>query len=216
MAFPSDSLLGRLDAAIAWFRQRVPMTAEEASTLETTAKENAFWISGTDVLGVIAHVQKTLDTAIENGESFNAWQERTAGSFEEVQAGHAQTVYRNATQSAYNRGRKEQLSTRVMRRARPFWQFVAITDGRTTDLCSQLNGTILAADDPRWASLLPPRHHNCRSTIRALRPSEAEALGGPTGVPDVEFPKGWGAAPEGEELAANYPEDWRNALEAKR
>lgn len=216
MAWPVGSLLGRFAEAIAWFKARVPLTRDEADSINNRAREDAFWVTGTNSLGVIAHLQQTLATAIENGEPFEAWQARARDALPDVAQAHAETVYRNATQRSYNRGRREQLRNPTVARARPYWQYIAITDGRTTSLCRELHGTILAADDPRWDDILPPNHHNCRSTIRALRPSEAEARGGVTPLPDVEFPAGWGPQPEGEALAANYGDALVEMLKAKR
>ena len=204
MAWPAQKLLQSLDQAIDWFRARVPLTDAQAEQLQDDAKRQAFWIAGTQQLGVIKQIQASLDKAIADGQTFDAWRENIGSSLTEVVGGHAKTVYRNATQTAYNDGRRAQLSNEIVKRSRPYWMYNAIRDARTTDICSTLHGTILPADDSKWDQLLPPRHHNCRSNIRALTRSQAERMGGVNPVPQVELPKGWGKAPKGEALAEGY------------
>jgi len=41
------------------------------------------------------------------------------------------------------------------------WQYVAVLDGRTTQVCASRDGKVFAMDDRRY---LPPAHYNCRST----------------------------------------------------
>lgn len=48
-------------------------------------------------------------------------------------------------------------------------QFEAVLDGRTTELCRSLHGTVLPVDHPFWRRFYPPNHFNCRSTVRQLR-----------------------------------------------
>ena len=48
--------------------------------------------------------------------------------------------------------------------------YTAVMDDRTTKLCSDLNGTVLAVDDPRVARLTPPNHVHCRSYWTDLPP----------------------------------------------
>lgn len=52
------------------------------------------------------------------------------------------------------------------------WQYSAIIDNRTTDVCRLLDGTIFDADDPRIDQLCPPRHVNCRSVVVPITTGE--------------------------------------------
>lgn len=44
-------------------------------------------------------------------------------------------------------------------------RYVAIMDTRTSDICQMLNGAVMAVDDPRMGTFIPPRHVNCRSVV---------------------------------------------------
>lgn len=47
-------------------------------------------------------------------------------------------------------------------------QFDAVIDGHTTELCYDLNGTVLPKAHPFWDIYYPPNHFNCRSTTRQV------------------------------------------------
>jgi SPP1 gp7 family putative phage head morphogenesis protein len=45
------------------------------------------------------------------------------------------------------------------------YQYSAILDERTTDICRENDGLIIRADDPRLRKLTPPVHYQCRSLL---------------------------------------------------
>lgn len=77
-----------------------------------------------------------------------------------------ETVYRTNLQSAYSAGRWQQIEE--AKQTRPYLQFLAVVDESTSDVCSSLNRKVFAVDDEIWNSIMPPLHHNCRSTVRSL------------------------------------------------
>ena len=48
------------------------------------------------------------------------------------------------------------------------YEFSAIMDDRTTDICASRHGLVMAKDDPRLAENTPPQHVNCRSVLLSL------------------------------------------------
>lgn len=51
---------------------------------------------------------------------------------------------------------------------RPYWQWVAVMDPSTCDVCKSLNGNVYHYADPIWKHRLPPIHKGCRCRFRAL------------------------------------------------
>lgn len=47
-------------------------------------------------------------------------------------------------------------------------EYSSILDGRTTELCTGLDGFQAALNDPVWDGLRPPNHYNCRSLLLPL------------------------------------------------
>lgn len=81
----------------------------------------------------------------------------------------------------------------------PLAQFVVVKDGRTSDICSPLDGVTVSVDDPILAYYFPPNHFNCRTTVKRLRrgkitdeyqkPDIPEAFRNNTGVTGEIFTK---------------------------
>jgi SPP1 gp7 family putative phage head morphogenesis protein len=57
-----------------------------------------------------------------------------------------------------------------------YYQYVAILDPRTTDVCKSLEGKILKKNDELWTTHLPPNHFNCRSRVITFSKGLAEQL----------------------------------------
>jgi len=57
-----------------------------------------------------------------------------------------------------------------------FYEYNAIIDPRTTDICSSLNGIVMKKDDSFWDTHLPPNHFNCRSRVLTLSKDLADLL----------------------------------------
>lgn len=198
MAFKSPADPAKFDEAVKWFRARLPMTDDEFAALDDVAHERAFTISGVRDLQVVTDVYAEIDKAIENGTPFaefkKAVQEKLTAEWGSEDSRRIETIFRTNVQTAYSRGRKEQLLDPQVLSTRPFWIYDATLDSRTTDICRALNGTILPADDSFWGSHSPPNHFNCRSQIRSLRTSEAKRRG-ISEKPSVKPQKGFDSNP---------------------
>jgi SPP1 gp7 family putative phage head morphogenesis protein len=184
----------RYDEAVDWFQKRTVLTGDQARELDDRLKSEAFWIGGGLQLDQVQRVFDRIATALERGESFDDF--RKAVRSQLADPAHTETVFRNATQRAYNAGRYLQMSEPSVLRFRPFWMYDAVLDIRTTPLCKSLNKTLLPAEDEWWDTHWPPLHHRCRSSVRNMRASEAERRGGPTTAPDSKVPDGWGFSPK--------------------
>lgn len=116
---------------------------------------------------------------------------------------YAETIFRTNTATAYAAGRFQQMQQPEVLEARPYVQFRAILDDRTTKRCSYCDGLIFdRRSDPGWVRFAPPLHFNCRSTTVALGPrdvsqsqvvrsSSVDARGYPApgfgGAPDLDL-----------------------------
>ena len=86
---------------------------------------------------------------------------------------YAENVYRTNFVTAHSAGRwnAAQENKEVL-----YLEYFAIGDDRTTDICSQLNGTIKLKDDPFWDSFMPPNHFSCRSQVGEITRTYAAAF----------------------------------------
>lgn len=186
----------RFDEASDWFQKRTVITAPTAAEMTGRIAQDSFWVGAGLQLTQVQRVFDKMAVAIEKGETFADWRAKVRGELRND--AHAETVFRNATQRAYNAGRWYQMLEPDVVRFRPYWMFDAILDGRTTLICQVCGDTILPADNPWWATHVPPLHHKCRSSIRNLRKAEAERRGISPNAPhtaDIRAPGAWGEPP---------------------
>jgi SPP1 gp7 family putative phage head morphogenesis protein len=202
----------RFDEAVESFLRRVPLTDAQRRLIPIEARRRAFWIAGTAQMDVLQHAIDSIRDAIADGTSLEDWKvlarERLGAEFATATPSHLTTVFRNATQTAYNEGRYEQMMEPAVVQMRPFWMYDAILDGATTEICRDLNSKVVAANDPFWDSHTPPLHHNCRSSIRSLKRSEALQRGISSKAPDIEPQEGFGQSPK-------VSKDWKPDLRTK-
>jgi SPP1 gp7 family putative phage head morphogenesis protein len=184
----------RFQEALEWFQRRAVITGAEAARLNTDLKVRAFWIGGGLQLNTIQNVFDKIDRAIDSGEPFDEWRERVRGQLSND--AHAETVFRNAVQRSLNAGRFRQAHDPEVLRLRPFAQFDAILDSRTTKICKDADGTILPVDDPWVLRNQCPRHHKCRSGWRYITEREARRRGISDQPPDNDAAPGFGAPPD--------------------
>jgi SPP1 gp7 family putative phage head morphogenesis protein len=163
--------------AIAWARAREVVLPEVYyGSLQSLARQQAFTVSGVETIQQLQAILDSLVGALETGEPFGAWQARVAaGEIPlETDPWHAETVFRNATQNAYNRGRYEQQAAHVD--THPWWVYDAIDDTRTRPSHAAMDGYVGRYDDPTWDTWDPSNGHNCRCRRIAVTEAQAQAL----------------------------------------
>jgi len=212
-----ETAVGR---AIEFLRNKLKLSAEEFYALEERAKLKAFTVSGVADLDVVSEVWRAIESAVENGETLEDFRERV-GELLEDQWGQEdpsriETIFRTNVQSAYSAGRWAQNSRPEVRATHPYCRFVAILDSRTSEVCEELHGTVLKADDDFWASHQPPLHHQCRSDIVPLTDEEAKEEGIDEEAPDADPDEGFGTPAEDfEPDLASRPPELANLYELK-
>lgn len=186
--------------AVQWFRSRIPMTEAEYQELSEEIQERAFKVSAVAQADLVTQVYDALDSAIADGTTFEEFKEKVGAALEESwggeMPGRLETIFRTNVQSAYGAGRYAQQTDPVVMHRRPVWQFSAIEDDRTSDICGDLDGTTLDADDPFWDTHQPPLHFNCRSTVIALTQEEGDEEGIDSHAPEVAPDDGFGDKPD--------------------
>lgn len=80
-----------------------------------------------------------------------------------------ETIFRTQTQMAYSAGGFQAIqNNEYLRDAIQMYEFSAVMDNRTTQICEDIDGTRLPADDPFWHTYYPPLHFNCRSVCVSI------------------------------------------------
>lgn len=218
---PADP--GRFDEAVEAFRARVPMTDDEFEAIEGIAHDRAFTVAGVAQLDVVNDVWTEIDRALEQGSSFDDFKAAVADKLEKAWGGskpwRIENIFRTNLQGAYGAGRVKQLTAPAVLKARPFWKFSAVLDGRTSTICRPLAGLVMPANDASWADKTPPLHFQCRSTLIPLTVGDAEAAGVAAEAPEVEAEDGFGRADSYERWTpeiTDYPRPLQEAFEKRK
>jgi SPP1 gp7 family putative phage head morphogenesis protein len=138
-------------------------------------RAKSFWVSGVTDQKILADVRQALLQGVSNGDTLSEIMDRLRDIFapyvEEsrdengvlLNPSRLETIVRTNLIDVYNQGRLVQGE-----QANEYlegWQYSAILDTRTTEVCRHLDGKVFEAGDKRVHALRPPRHFNCRSVM---------------------------------------------------
>lgn len=192
----------RFDEAIRDFKRRVPLTDPEFRDLSAAEKRRSFWVAGVTQARMVQEVKDAIDRAIRDGTTLEDFKAEVGDKLSEAWGSEysprLETVFRTNVLSSYNGGRHQIFSDPVVQEARPYLRFDAVGDARTSEICEQLDGTVLPADDPFWHTHTPPLHHQCRSILTPLTLEEAGDEGIARTRPDTKPDDGFGSPPDPE------------------
>lgn len=166
--------------AIAFWRDKVPMSAKEYAALEAEAQARAFFVSGLAKGDLLALFHESLGRAIAEGKSFAAWKKEIGPELEKKgwtgnNPHRLETIFRNNVQSAHMAGRyRQQMKTVALR---PYWQMNALMDQKTRPNHAALHGVVYPANHEFWDTYYPPNDHRCRCGVISLSERQVEKEG---------------------------------------
>ena len=189
-------LAGMLGAPVKYFESKGMAVTWGWREMDAAAHARAFTVAGVTKLDVLQDLRAELRRALNEGQTFadfrknliprlqaKGWWGKLAQTDPETgeMAGKGltprrlETIFRANVQSAYMAGRYRAHRENVA--ARPWWQYVALLDGRTRPQHSALNGRTFRHDDPFWQKFYPPNGFNCRCRVRAFTDAEVRRRG---------------------------------------
>ena len=138
-------------------------------------RRKAFWIAGIENDELLKSVQKSLEEALRNGETWNDWRRKADQLFEQHKvkrlAPHRlQNVFRTNLFTSYSVAQLEQINQ--MRDRFPFWRYVAILDSATRPEHAALNGNTYRVGEGPYPPLRNGesggQSFNCRCSAQHL------------------------------------------------
>ena len=155
------------EAAIDWFRRRLPLPDPDFRQLAEEARRRAFWVAGLASLDLVQEAMEALEQALAQGETFEVFRQRLSQQVQQAwgtgSRHRLEIIFRTNLQLAYGAGRYR--AADGLRKERPYWGLSVVLDGRTSQICRPVAGVVLPADDPFWKRNIPPRHFNCRTAL---------------------------------------------------
>lgn len=164
-----------LVASVSRIQNRVGFPKYYYDTLPKELRSLSFYVSGLEKLRQVEMVKRSLQNAIESGESFSTWKSNlNIEGLENLSNARLETVYRNNVNTVYNQSsRFNSMSSGVT----PYLMYTAIGDERTRPEHLKLDGTVKRADSEFWNKYTPPLAHNCRCGIIPLSSDDAKEEG---------------------------------------
>lgn len=146
------------------FGRREIMSREQFEMLlDDYARREAFFASNVTLDNLEKHLYPAVQQALADGLTFEQFRDMLPEFL--ANRAHVETVFRTNLMSAYNSGHMDGMFDPLINDLIPAVQFMAIIDGRTTEICRRMDGQIIKKDTAGYADLVPPLHYNCRSTI---------------------------------------------------
>lgn len=169
--------------AMQFLKSKVPMSKVEWLELKPKLRFRAFTVANISSLDMIESMKHVLIGALEKGESYSETWETMKNILDDdvmkIRPGLWENIFRTNTQTAYIAGKLQQYENSNV----AAYQLMVIEDGRTSKICRHLltasgYGMIISVDHPFWKKYgFPPYHFQCRTSIRAIWPSQVGKLG---------------------------------------
>lgn len=185
------------ETAIEYFQSKGYKLTWDWKELWQESQAKAFTVAKVMNTDILNDILGAVDDALNNGTTLRdfekkltpilqdkGWWGRTehtntlTGETSTVQLGsprRLRTIYQTNLQTAYMAGRYKQMMESAD--THPYWQYVAVLDGKTRPHHRAMNGRVFRYDDPMWGALFPPNGFNCRCRVRPLTAAQVEAMG---------------------------------------
>lgn len=182
------------EAALAYFRSKGYAINWDWRDVWQESQTKAFTVAGVLKLDALQAIRGSLDTTLEKGETFQGWKNKLVPELEKLglwgrhkllneETGEVktlspwrlETIFRTNVQTAYMAARYQEQLANVAER--PYWQYVAVMDGRTRHSHAEMHNQVFRYDDPIWKYIYPPNGFKCRCRVRARTEAEVKAAG---------------------------------------
>ncbi len=155
--------------AINWLLMREPSLFEEIEKVMAAYRSDFFWIKKSTDLGVTKTIYAELLKNLELGQTFEQFKANL--DLDALGLGnegyYLRQVFDQNIINAQSAGHWVQLQKGI-EYGFEYGLYDAITDGRETPLCHELDGKIYRLDSQFWVQFYPPNHYRCRSRVIAL------------------------------------------------
>lgn len=185
------------EKAIEYFESKGYAITWSWQDLWQEAQAKAFTVAKVMRTDILVDIRTALDEALNNGTTLRDFEKKLTpilqakgwwgktehvntitGEVSTAQLGsprRLKTIYQTNLQTAYMAGRYKQMMQSTG--SHPYWQYVAVLDGRTRPTHRSMNGRVFRYDDALWGAMYPPNGFNCRCRVRALTAAAVEREG---------------------------------------
>jgi SPP1 gp7 family putative phage head morphogenesis protein len=184
-------------AAIEYLRQKGNAITWDWHEMWQQAHQRSFTVAKVMRMDILQDIRDMVDKATDEGWSFGKFKsqlepqlkakgwwgkqeivDKDTGEVTDIQLGsprRLKTIYDTNLRTQYAVGQWD--GQYKNRKNRPYLEFLAVIDDRTSDKCRALHHVVLPIDDPVIDRIYPPNHFHCRLRTRTLSQTEVERRG---------------------------------------
>lgn len=174
-----DPFKMKFEEAIKSFLDKTPVLYDTIEEITEEVRANSIWIKKSTDLEITSKLFDNMKKSMESGTTFKQWLKDCDEIINKAGLGnqgyYLENVYRTNMMTQYSIGNYKQQIEVV--EEFPYWEYSAIEDNRTSNICKQLDGVIKRYDDPFWSTYYPPNHYQCRSTVISRSKEEIKRHG---------------------------------------
>lgn len=170
------------EEAIKYFGDKLVLTPKQFYALAEEYRSLAFTVSGYTRVQTLKKFHDEILNSIENGLTMEEFRQEMndfleAKGYEGLTAFQADNIFRTNVQSAYNAGHYEAMTSPMVKKLRPYWQYDAVNDRNTRPSHLAMDGKVFPADSPVWDTWYPPNGFRCRCGVRTLSERQVREMG---------------------------------------
>lgn len=162
-----DPFKMKFEEAIKSFLDKTPVLYDTIEEITEDVRANFIWLKKSNDLEITIRLFDNMKKSLENGTTFKQWIKDCEEVINKAGLGkqgyYLENVYRTNMMTQYSIGNFKQQMEVI--EDYPYWEYSAIEDNRTSNICRQLDGVVKRYDDPFWSAYYPPNHFHCRSTV---------------------------------------------------
>lgn len=160
---------------VAKLKGRVAVQKYYFEELPQEIRALSFTVANLETLRQVELVKRSLENAIEKGESFKSWKDNLDQEvLKNLTDARLETVYRTNVNTVYNQSTRYNAITSNVT---PYLMYSAVGDERTRPEHMKLDGVIKRADSKFWDEFTPPLGFNCRCGTIPLSKDDADDMG---------------------------------------
>jgi hypothetical protein len=196
MAGTPEALKLPFDDAISFFRQKANVTSEKWTDVWREAHSRGFTVAGTTSEALLADFRAAIDKAISAGttlaefrKDFDTIVAKHGWSYNGTPGWRSRVIYETNLATAYSAGRYAQATDPDVLRVFPYWMYRHGGSACPRLQHLALDGLVLRADDPFWASHYPPNGWRCSCYTVSVSESGLRGMGksGPDQSPTITY-----------------------------
>lgn len=172
----------KFEEAVQYFGEKLVLTPKQFYELSDKYRSLAFTVGGYTKIQTLKKFHDEILRAIEDGLTMEQFKNEMntfleSKGYEGLSNFQADNIFRTNVQTAYQVGHYEQMTSPMVKKLRPYWQYDAVNDSHTRPSHLAMDGKVFPCDSPIWDTWYPPNGFRCRCSVQTLSKRQVEERG---------------------------------------